>query len=33
MLSVVGYESVLAIGNSKQEAEKNAAMEMLKCMK
>ena len=32
-LSVVGYESVLAIGNSKQEAEKNAAMEMLKCMK
>ena len=33
ILSVVGYESVLAIGNSKQEAEKNAAMEMLKCMK
>ena len=33
MLSVVGYESVLAIGNSKQEAEKNAAVEMLKCMK
>ena len=33
MLSVVGYESVLATGNSKQEAEKNAAMEMLKCMK
>ena len=33
MLSVVGYESVLAIGNSKEEAEKNAAMEMLKCMK
>ena len=33
MLSVVGYESILAIGNSKQEAEKNAAMEMLKCMK
>ena len=33
MLSVVGYESVLAKGNSKQEAEKNAAMEMLKCMK
>ena len=33
MLSVIGYESVLAKGNSKQEAEKNAAMEMLKCMK
>ena len=33
ILSVVGYESVLATGNSKQEAEKNAAMEMLKCMK
>ena len=33
MLSVIGYESVLATGNSKQEAEKNAAMEMLKCMK
>ena len=33
MLSVDGYKSLFAIGNSKQEAEKNAAMEMLKCMK
>ncbi|MDB9925983.1 ribonuclease III [Hyphomicrobiales bacterium] len=33
ILSVAGYESVLATGNSKQEAEKNAAMEMLKCIK
>tara|TARA_B100000767_G_C19595391_1_gene463277 strand:- start:158 stop:847 length:690 start_codon:yes stop_codon:yes gene_type:complete len=32
-LSVNGYKSLLAKGKSKQEAEKNAAMKMLECIK